>query len=668
MSTSGWFYVQDDKRQGPVDVQHIVHLVVTAVLSPAALVWHHGLAEWTEAERVPQIAALLPPPLPHGKPEPAVEPPPLPARSRADKPAETAPPPPPASPKIEELRHRLEKEPNPRLFAQLAEELRKVGDHAEAIRVCREGVERSPAYPSLRLTLGRALLESGDLPAARAELEAVLQAAPDNIVAERSLGECLEAMGDRAGARARYLKALALAPGDAQLVARLRSLHAGDVPMPPPGAAPAPAPPPPLAATATAPLPRRSRAASATEAPPPPVEAPAPPPPPADSDPLAGILDDSQSTGNGGAPSLSHAAEPPPAPAPKELPPIPLVPVNEAFEIERAGDVGAAAEGPSARRSGASTSGRKPSPRDDERRHAGGAGESVLLDDPAPSAPPPLPTRVRPSTAKDAPILSALAPPKPADGAPAGMFLEPERPIAWPTGRLADHEFADLVREVYSRHWTGLLTLNHMGVEKSVRVKEGRLVFAFSSSRDDRLGELLLRRGRITLHQYVAAGRAMGKGMRLGTVLVQQGALDPRELVKVVMDHTQEIIYSAFQWTEGTYHFTEGGEATEPITLRLSTPDVILEGIRRIESWSRIEHAVGGMDTRYLRAPGYEKVLGEMTLSLEKLSILTGLEVVQAVDSICSNSTLSHFEVCRTLWAYRVIGVVQRLRSGDLQV
>jgi len=664
MSTSGWFYVQDDKRQGPVDVQHIVHLVVTAVLSPAALVWHHGLAEWTEAERVPQIAALLPPPLPHGKPAPAVEPPPLPARTRADKPAEpAAPAPPPANPKIEELRHRLEKEPNPRLFAQLAEELRKAGDHAEAIRVCREGVERSPAYPSLRLTLGRALLESGDLPAARAELEAVLQAAPDNIVAERSLGECLEAIGDRAGARAQYLKALALAPGDAQLVTRLRSLHAGDAP-----AAPGPPAPSPPAPSPAAP-PRRSRAAPAPELPPPLAEAPPPPPPPlppAESDPLAGILEDSAPTGNGGAPPMPHSEEPPPAPAAKELPPIPLVAVSETFEIERAGDLGAGTEGPSARRSGSSKSRQSP-PRDDEHAREARGGESVILDESPPSAPPPLPTRVRPSTAKDAPILSALAPPRPADGAPAGMFLEPERPIAWPTGRLSDHEFADLVREVYSRHWTGLLTLNHMGVEKSVRVKDGRLVFAFSSARDDRLGELLLRRGRITLHQYVAASRAMGKGNRLGTVLVEQGALDPRELVKVVMDHTQEIIYSAFQWTEGTYHFTEGGEATEPITLRLSTPDVILEGVRRIESWSRIEHAVGGMDTRYLRAPGYEKVLGEMTLSLEKLSILTGLEVVQDVDSICSNSTLSHFEVCRTLWAYRVIGVVQRLRSGDLQ-
>src|SRR4029078_5924912 len=129
----------------------------------------------------------------------------------------------------------------------------------------------------------------------------------------------------------------------------------------------------------------------------------------------------------------------------------------------------------------------------------------------------------------------------------------------------------------------------------------------------------------------------------------------------VVMDHTQEIIYGAFQWTEGLYHFTEGGDASEPITLKLRTPDAILEGLSRIDLWSRIERAVGSLETRYVRARGYEKVLSEMTLSLEKLSILTGLDVEQGVATICPNSTPSHFEVCRTLWAYRVIGVVQRL-------
>jgi hypothetical protein len=674
MSAAGWFYVQDDKRLGPVDVDHIVHLVVTAALAPSALVWHHGLAEWTEANRVPELMSLLPPPLPPGKKPGPLEPPPLPARAASEKHADPVPAAaPPANPKVEELRRRLEKDPSPRAYGQLAEELRKLGDHAEAIRVCREGVEKSPAYPTLRLTLGRALLESGDLQGARTELEKVLQAAPDNILAERFLGECLEALGDRAGARAQYLKALALAPGDAQLVARLRTLHGGDVP--------AGAEEPSLEVVVD-------------------VDSPAPAHPPALDDPLAGVLDEtSAETLVSSHPPVEEEA-PPPRPVAVELPPIPLVAVEETFEIERANDI-AAGTTPLRKRKSAGEGSKpggnpKPTPTpvliDLPAEMPGLVLDSAGLFEPpptpaptpppppppaaaakgtpspsAPSAVPPVPApKRRPSaapaeaTVAEPPPVRAPAPAPPPLPAIASAAV-PDTPVAWPTGRLADHEFADLIREVYSRRWTGLLTLNHMGMEKSVRVQDGRLVFAFSSARDDRLGELLLRRGRITLHQYVEASRAMGKGLRLGTVLVEQGALDARELVKVVMDHTLEIIYSAFQWTEGLYHFTEGGQASEPIMLKLSTPDLILEGIRRIDLWSRIERAVGPMETRYLRARGYEKVLNDMTLSLEKLSILTGLDTEQDVGAICKSSTLSHFEVCRTLWAYRVIGVVQRL-------
>ena len=256
------------------------------------------------------------------------------------------------------------------------------------------------------------------------------------------------------------------------------------------------------------------------------------------------------------------------------------------------------------------------------------------------------------------------APPAPA-AAEIPIVVEEDRTdspkVSWPGGRLADHEFAELVHEVHGRRWTGLLTLNHMGVERSVRIQEGRLVFASSSSADDRLGELLLRRGRITLDQYVEAGRGVRKGKRLGTVLVEMGALDARELVKVVVDHTQEIIYGAFQWTEGLYHFTETPDPAEPIVLRLSTPDIILEGIRRIDRWSRIERAVGTLETRYERAEGYEALLKQMTLSPDKLAILTTLIGVQDLGTICRRSAIPHFEVCRTLWAFRVIGVVRRL-------
>ena len=83
------------------------------------------------------------------------------------------------NPRIDDLRRRLEKDPGSRLFAQLAEELRKDGDLEEAINVCREGLKRQPAYPSARMTLGRALFDTGDLAAARAEFETVLKGAPE---------------------------------------------------------------------------------------------------------------------------------------------------------------------------------------------------------------------------------------------------------------------------------------------------------------------------------------------------------------------------------------------------------------------------------------------------------------------------------------------------------
>src|SRR5215813_11461341 len=109
-----------------------------------------------------------------------------------------------SNPRIDDLRKRLEKDPGSRLFAQLAEELRKAGELEEAIGVSREGLQKHPTYPSARMTLGRALMDSGDLAAARAEFEAVVKGAPDNILASRFLGECLEGLGDGAGALARY--------------------------------------------------------------------------------------------------------------------------------------------------------------------------------------------------------------------------------------------------------------------------------------------------------------------------------------------------------------------------------------------------------------------------------------------------------------------------------
>ena len=93
------------------------------------------------------------------------------------------------SQRIEELRQRVEKDPTSIAFAQLAEEYRRAGDFAEAVKVCRSGLAQHPAYVSARVTLARALIELKQFHDAQLELESVIDVAPDNLAAIRALAE-----------------------------------------------------------------------------------------------------------------------------------------------------------------------------------------------------------------------------------------------------------------------------------------------------------------------------------------------------------------------------------------------------------------------------------------------------------------------------------------------
>lgn len=60
---------------GPVDLSHLVRLVLSLEVPEVTLVWRRGLAEWTPARNVPEISVHIPPPPPTPPPtEPQVVP------------------------------------------------------------------------------------------------------------------------------------------------------------------------------------------------------------------------------------------------------------------------------------------------------------------------------------------------------------------------------------------------------------------------------------------------------------------------------------------------------------------------------------------------------------------------------------------------------------------
>ena len=231
-------------------------------------------------------------------------------------------------------------------------------------------------------------------------------------------------------------------------------------------------------------------------------------------------------------------------------------------------------------------------------------------------------------------------------------------------GRLDEQDLPDLIQELSRERWTGTLRLENDEQRIGVVAEDGQLVFASSSNPDYRLGPRLLRRGVITLRQMEDAGRSMSPGKRFGTVLVEKGFLEGKELVRGVVDQTRDIILLAFQWSAGRYRLEPGAPAGEAITLDISTPQLILDGISQIEAWSRVDRGCGGLGARYAAVPGGEALFNQLTLDVDQAALTRAAKQARDVESLCAESVLNHFEVCRTLWAFRVIGLVKRLEHS----
>jgi tetratricopeptide (TPR) repeat protein len=129
------------------------------------------------------------------------------------------------TPSIEKLIKKLEKEPNPLIYLQLAEEYRRERLYQEALKTCQDGLQRHPNYWSARVSMGRIHYETGEREKAREELEKVIKAVPDNLLANKLLGDIYRESGKYEEALKRYNLVQMLTPADAEVAASIRKIE-----------------------------------------------------------------------------------------------------------------------------------------------------------------------------------------------------------------------------------------------------------------------------------------------------------------------------------------------------------------------------------------------------------------------------------------------------------
>lgn len=235
-------------------------------------------------------------------------------------------------------------------------------------------------------------------------------------------------------------------------------------------------------------------------------------------------------------------------------------------------------------------------------------------------------------------------------------------------GEIATTSVPELLRSLLQSGETGLLVLRSGDLTKSVYLKEGRVVYAASNDPDERLGENLLLRGRITARQYLEASRLIRPGRRLGAILVEMNALEPDDLVPAVEQQVRDILMDLFTWTSGEYEFVikEKAAASDLVSLNISTENLILEGIRRTRNWSRIVRGIRSIEAVFVKTSDSE-LRYKLELTEDESEVLAHVNGRASVEQICQVSYLTHFETCRTLWAFQVLGLARPSQAEETE-
>src|SRR5262245_7802855 len=232
-------------------------------------------------------------------------------------------------------------------------------------------------------------------------------------------------------------------------------------------------------------------------------------------------------------------------------------------------------------------------------------------------------------------------------------------------GRLEESSVPELLRSVLSSGETGVLTFTNGDVTKSVDMHQGKVVFAKSNNPDERLGECLLLRGKITARQYLEASKLIRPGRRLGAILVELGALESEDLLPSLELHVRDILLDVFTWSHGDYELVMNQPGPEDvITLNIPWENLVLEGIRRTRSWTGLQRGIGSVDSAPVPT-GNSEVLHRLDLTEEEQDILSHVNGRTTVERICEASYLPHFETCRLLWAFNVLGLIRHTQGGE---
>jgi tetratricopeptide (TPR) repeat protein len=229
-------------------------------------------------------------------------------------------------------------------------------------------------------------------------------------------------------------------------------------------------------------------------------------------------------------------------------------------------------------------------------------------------------------------------------------------------GSLKEASLPDVIQLLFLGRRTGCLALADRHNFGTIHFDEGHIIYATIVNRRDRLGDILVRNGRVAAEALQQAiDRQDGdREHKVGEILVELGALTRQELESYMRMQIEEAVYYLFTWTSGTFNFEAGvAPEQEDFLVRINPEFLLLEGARRVDEWSLIEKKIPSFDLIFAVDQARIAESGP-DLSGEQRILLPLLDGSRDVQQVIDESGLVEFEVGKALFGLITAGFAHR--------
>jgi hypothetical protein len=158
----------------------------------------------------------------------------------------------------------------------------------------------------------------------------------------------------------------------------------------------------------------------------------------------------------------------------------------------------------------------------------------------------------------------------------------PERAPLLPQGALADAPVPRLLALLHAGQATGALSVGRGPVKKLLLLEGGAPVLATSNVAAERFGARCVQAGILDAEALSALVAGLEPGESTAAALLARGLLDPALRARMVAEQVLEILWSTFDWRDGTYRVVlQPLPVRERVRLDLFPGEIVLEGMRR---------------------------------------------------------------------------------------